>query len=77
MKLDLLGGIVKMDEIPNNAEICNGTIIMDTLGDVIDATKHTNVKLVNNKFLLKNYMTKWQYIKCCLMLAWERLLENK
>ena len=77
MKLDLLGGIVKMDAIPNNAEIHNGTIILTDVDYAIDAKKHSNIKLVNNKIMLVKYATKWQYIKCCLMLAWERLLENK
>jgi signal peptidase I len=80
MTIDLLGNVVIVDKVStDNLEITNGTILI-TEGDgvALDVAKFTrNVILTNDKFVLVDNLTKWQYIKCCLRLAWERWEKEK
>ena len=78
MTIDLLGNVVIVDKVSTDKmEITNGTILITEGEDVaLDVAKFTrNVILTNDKFVIVDNITKWQYIKCCLRLAWERLKE--
>ena len=75
MTIDLLGNVVIVDKVStDNLEITNGTILItEGEGLALDVAKFTrNVILTNDKFVLVDNLKKWQYIKCCLRLAWER-----
>ena len=75
MNIDLLGNIVKVDEIStDNLTIKNGTILITNSDVAVDLKKITyKVVLTNDNFILTKNLTKWQYIKVCLRLAWEKL----
>ena len=74
MTIDLLGNIVKVDDIStDNLTIKNGTILITNSDVAVDLHKITcKVELTNDEFILVKSLTKWQYIKCCLRLAWAR-----
>ena len=74
MIIDLLGNIVKVDEIStDNLTIKNGTILITNSDVAVDLRKITcKVELTNDEFILVKGLSKWQFIKCCLRLAWER-----
>lgn len=75
MTIDMLGNIVKVDEVStDNLTIKNGTILITNSDVAVDLKKITyKVVLTNDNFILTKNITKWQYIKVCLRLAWERL----
>lgn len=77
MTIDLLGNIVKVDEIStDNLTIKNGTILITNSDVAVDVSKISyNVTLTNDEFILVKALSKWQYIKCCLRLAWKRWKE--
>ena len=74
MTIDLLGNIVKVDEVStDNLTIINGTILVTNSDVAIDLAKITHkVVLTNDNFILVKGLSTWQYIKVCLRLAWER-----
>ena len=74
MIIDLLGNIVKVDEVSTESlTIKNGTILITNSDVAVDLRKITyRVELTNDEFIIVKSLTKWQYIKCCLRLAWER-----
>lgn len=74
MTIDLLGNIVKVDEIStDNLTIKNGTILITNSDVAVDLRKITyKVELTNDEFILVKGLSKWQYIKFCLRLAWAR-----
>ena len=74
MTIDLLGNIVKVDEIStDNLTIKNGTILITNSDVSVDLRKITyRVELTNDNFILVKGLSTWQYIKVCLQLAWER-----
>lgn len=76
MKINLLGGIVKIDEIQSNVDISNGTIMLTNSDVVVDANKYENITLTGNNIILEKNMGKWKYIKCCLKLAWNKLVNG-
>ena len=76
MKLDLMGNVVKTDKLDfENIEICNGTIFITEADNVIEVSPFKNIKLHYNTFVLTKEAIKWEYIRCCLKLAWEKLKE--
>ena len=78
MTIDLLGNVVKVDEVSTESlTLMNGTILITKSDVAIDVSKITRkVTLTNDNFILVKNLTKWQYIKCCLRLAWEKLKED-
>lgn len=74
MTIDLLCNIVKVDEVSTESlTIKNGTMLITNSDVAIDLRKITyKVELTNDEFILVKNLTKWQYIKCCLRLAWKR-----
>lgn len=75
MTIDLLGNIARVDEVSTESlTLINGTVLITNTDVAIDLKKITRkVTLTNDVFVLVKGLSKWQYIKVCLWLAWERL----
>lgn len=74
MTIDLLGNVVRVDEVSTESlTIKNGTILITNSDVAVDVSKISyNVKLTKDEFILVKGLSKRQYIKVCLRLAWER-----
>ena len=74
MTVDLLGNVVRVDEVSTESlTIKNGTILITNSDVAIDVSKISyHVTLTKDELILVKGLSKWQYIKCCLRLAWER-----
>ncbi len=81
MKIDLMGNIVKIDDLSldDDLEISNGTIVLTGTESkvAIDARKLHNTTITDIKIVFKNHTPKWKFIKCCLRLAWDEAFKKE